>query len=377
MQDPTAQENMTEFLLRVSNATGTKLVYFTSADVLVAIGFWVSTVLFLLMMKDLTNAIIVKEKRTAPRNDRSFLENALFCPLSLDIIRDPVILCCTDPSEKTYGHVYDKEMLCQSLLMYPNLCPKSNMRYKAPLYYVPCLVLQNFLKEHNLYKPYNDEHFKKAYFQSQRGTPFTVERDFFEPRRAEAIAWPLRRAQEDERGTGRRGGRNELQRNLDVRRRHHSRRLRAGNVQFLRQSGLMRLLGGCLFWSTQIDSNLNFELHHIDFFGRFRSQVCLGVIVAIIPTYVVLHFIPFSEFLSQSVDLFSSILSQEWRQPEIGGWSCGVCEKEDSCPKIIPLFLASSLLSFQLCLSLVTQILFAIVLPIPYIVLKIFKAKLL
>ena len=94
---------------------------------------------------------------------RLFLQQALTCPLSLESMRDPVVLCCTDPRQHCYGHVYDRKSLCQSLLAHPNLDPKSNIRYTAPLFYVPCFWLKSYLQRKGLYQPHDDSRFATAY----------------------------------------------------------------------------------------------------------------------------------------------------------------------------------------------------------------------
>ena len=92
-----------------------------------------------------------------------FLAAALICDLSLERMKDPVILFCTDPSKPQYGHIYEKEIICQSLVAHPSLDPKSNVRYTARLFYVPCRILQDYLKSKDLYQAYDDSTFATDY----------------------------------------------------------------------------------------------------------------------------------------------------------------------------------------------------------------------
>lgn len=85
------------------------------------------------------------------------------CALSLERMRDPVILCCSDPRQITHGHVYDRSSLCRSLLTQPDLDPKSNVRYTAPLFYVPCRPLRDYLRAQRLHEPHDDATFARDY----------------------------------------------------------------------------------------------------------------------------------------------------------------------------------------------------------------------
>lgn len=93
----------------------------------------------------------------------AFMSRVLTCPLTLSPMTDPVVLCCTDPRQFVYGHVYDRKMLCQSLLSFPNLDPQSNLRYTAPLFYVPCQPLAQYLKQKGEFQRHDDSHFATAY----------------------------------------------------------------------------------------------------------------------------------------------------------------------------------------------------------------------
>ena len=58
-----------------------------------------------------------KSKVSMNKSDR---DHFLICPLSLEIMEDPVIM---------KGHTYDRKNLCKSLLTYPNLDPITNTRF--------------------------------------------------------------------------------------------------------------------------------------------------------------------------------------------------------------------------------------------------------
>lgn len=65
--------------------------------------------------------------------------------------------------QTSYGHVYDRQAICESLLAQPNLDPLSNTRYTVPLAYVPCRMRQAYLKRKNLYQAYDDTYFRTDY----------------------------------------------------------------------------------------------------------------------------------------------------------------------------------------------------------------------
>eukprot|EP00977_Amphora_coffeiformis_P029719 scaffold42554_cov153-Amphora_coffeaeformis.AAC.1 len=98
------------------------------------------------------------------------VEDALECPISHERMKDPVILCCRDEKQKTFGHVYDKAAICQSLLERPTLDPLSNTQYKAPLYLMPSRLHQTILQGSGLYDEFTDERFQRAVFGCPRKT---------------------------------------------------------------------------------------------------------------------------------------------------------------------------------------------------------------
>lgn len=109
--------------------------------------------------------------------DRCLLE----CPLSLELMQDPVTLYCTG-RQRTMGHTYDRQWLCESLLAFPNLDPKSNLRYHhhgQKLIYAPNVPLQKILKRHGLYKPYDDSSFLQKYDKAWKNRYRNQDRDYF------------------------------------------------------------------------------------------------------------------------------------------------------------------------------------------------------
>ena len=88
--------------------------------------------------------------------DDASLEWLLQCPISLERMKDPVVVF---PS----GHSYDRKYICQSLLYHPNLDPKSGVYFEAPLRYTTNFVLRNILQEMQSFVPHDDSHFEDAY----------------------------------------------------------------------------------------------------------------------------------------------------------------------------------------------------------------------
>lgn len=87
----------------------------------------------------------------------------LTCPISLEHMKDPVYLRCTDPTQVTPDNLYDKASICQSLLVQPALDPLSNCKYTAPLCLVPCRPLRFILQCCGRYTEYEDPDFAEAY----------------------------------------------------------------------------------------------------------------------------------------------------------------------------------------------------------------------
>lgn len=80
----------------------------------------------------------------------------LHCPLSFERMEDPVVLF---PS----GQSYDRRSICQSLLHFPNLDPKSGLYYDKPLRYTTNFALRNILQDMHALVPYDDSYFAEAY----------------------------------------------------------------------------------------------------------------------------------------------------------------------------------------------------------------------
>jgi TPR repeat protein len=87
------------------------------------------------------------------------MEKRLTCPISLDCMRDPVILVQS-------AQTYDKASLCQSLLQYPDLCPNTGQHFDQKLNYISNYVAREDLTYYvgdDAYQPYDDSIFKRQY----------------------------------------------------------------------------------------------------------------------------------------------------------------------------------------------------------------------
>ena len=71
----------------------------------------------------------VEEPQPPPPSLNAVVEGLLECPISLERMRDPVMLTKS-------GVTYDREHLCRALLEFPNKDP-NNTEYDEPLEYVP------------------------------------------------------------------------------------------------------------------------------------------------------------------------------------------------------------------------------------------------
>ena len=85
--------------------------------------------------------------------------NSLVCPISLEIMHDPVVVTES-------GITYDREYLCNSLLAHPDLEPATLQHYDRPIDYCPNIAVRNMVT--NLYgdsyfQKYNDDEFKVQY----------------------------------------------------------------------------------------------------------------------------------------------------------------------------------------------------------------------
>jgi hypothetical protein len=93
------------------------------------------------------------------------IEKLLTCPISHDIMRDPVTL------EKS-GHVFDREnLLCQCHIKNPTKCPLTNTDYGEKLHYADCISIRKLLTMYmgdGAYQRFDDSSFRKEYCRTQR-----------------------------------------------------------------------------------------------------------------------------------------------------------------------------------------------------------------
>jgi U-box domain len=89
----------------------------------------------------------------------SAVQECLICPISGEIMRDPV-------SVMESGLTYDRQSLCASLLLYPDLDPAIGQRFDRPLHYAPNVAIRKLLMTHygdSYYQKYDDAEFKVVY----------------------------------------------------------------------------------------------------------------------------------------------------------------------------------------------------------------------
>jgi TPR repeat protein len=92
----------------------------------------------------------------------------LLCPISCDVMEDPVILL---PA----GMTYDRKQICKSLLHHPNLDPSSGVRYDGKLQYCDNVVARQLLMEtygDNAYRKYDDSGFQRRYQEAWNTSKF-------------------------------------------------------------------------------------------------------------------------------------------------------------------------------------------------------------
>jgi hypothetical protein len=80
----------------------------------------------------------------------------LLCPISCDVMENPVILL---PA----GITYDRKQICMSLLHHPNLDPSSGVRYDGKLQYCDNAAVRQLLMEtygDKAYRKYDDSGFQ-------------------------------------------------------------------------------------------------------------------------------------------------------------------------------------------------------------------------
>ena len=95
-----------------------------------------------------------ESKRSSKSNNYDHL---LTCPLSLDLMEDPVTM-------NTY--TYDRKHLCKSLLTYPNLDPVTNTRFDERASYSNAINIRKLLMQEKgdaAYRKYDDSYFAEAY----------------------------------------------------------------------------------------------------------------------------------------------------------------------------------------------------------------------
>jgi U-box domain. len=86
-------------------------------------------------------------------------KSLLLCPISMEVMKDPVLL---SPS----GHTYDRESICQSLLIQPDVCPVTNKRYDKQLTFTSNIGLRQVLMAtygDSAYQSYDDTWFWPRY----------------------------------------------------------------------------------------------------------------------------------------------------------------------------------------------------------------------
>jgi len=99
----------------------------------------------------------IDENETKVSSGSNKYDHLLTCPLSLDLMEDPVIM---------NNQTYDRKHLCKSLLTYPNLDPVINTRFDERASYSDNIVVRQLLMEEKgdaSYKKYNDSYFAEAY----------------------------------------------------------------------------------------------------------------------------------------------------------------------------------------------------------------------
>jgi hypothetical protein len=106
----------------------------------------------------------VKGERMPP----SSVHALLLCPISCDVMEDPVILL---PA----GMTYDRKQICKSLLHHPNLDPSSGVRYDGKLQYCDNVAVRQLLMEtygDKAYRKYDDSGFQPRYQEAWNTSKF-------------------------------------------------------------------------------------------------------------------------------------------------------------------------------------------------------------
>jgi hypothetical protein len=96
--------------------------------------------------------------------DAQYVEAWLTCPITLELMEDPVIL--------SSGHTYDRKALVQSLLHKPRLDPKSGTYARERLTYAPNYIARDLLHDMGAYVPYDDSLFQRVQQAKERENEF-------------------------------------------------------------------------------------------------------------------------------------------------------------------------------------------------------------
>jgi TPR repeat protein len=98
----------------------------------------------------------------------SAVQALLLCPISCDVMEDPVMLL---PA----GMTYDRKQICASLLHHPNLDPSSGLRYESKLQYCDNVAMRQLLMEtygDKAYRKYDDSGFQTSYQEAWNAGKF-------------------------------------------------------------------------------------------------------------------------------------------------------------------------------------------------------------
>lgn len=109
-----------------------------------------------LIDKNMYEWVLQMSREEKASRDYDSMDSPLLCPISKDIMEDPVLLVQS-------GNSYDRKHLCQSLLSYPTLDPQSGMEYAKPLEYVDNVVVRSMLIDKGRYVKHNDTEFLAQY----------------------------------------------------------------------------------------------------------------------------------------------------------------------------------------------------------------------
>ncbi len=93
------------------------------------------------------------------RNRRREMEDILNCPISLCAMRDPVTLLQS-------GHTFDRQSLCQWLLVNPTRCPLTHVDYREKLQYGDNVKIRQLIIVYlgdDAYQRYDDSRFREQY----------------------------------------------------------------------------------------------------------------------------------------------------------------------------------------------------------------------